>query len=146
MSDITDLRAWHQRRQEAAQQRQEAAPPAPGITFKASIVEGCVQLHIEDAYVALNCPLTPEDARALASMLLCHAAVAESKAGLQARRFHLQRRKGGYEVWLCQGASRSKRPVPELLPRRDARTWAMVYAALNGWPYLEGSDGDGDPA
>lgn len=137
MSNIVDLRAWHQRRQEAAQQRQEAAPPAPGITFKASIVEGCVQLHIEDAYVTLNCPLTPEDARALASMLLCHAAVAESKAGLPARRFRLQRRRAGYEVWLCQGAGRTNLPVPVLRRREEARTWAMVYAALHGWPYLE---------
>lgn len=105
-----------------------------------------MRVRIEDAHVELEWSFSPGAARSLASTLLCHAVVAEAEVGLPARRFHLQKHRGGYEVWLCHGASRSKLPVPELLPRRDARTWAMVYAALNGWPYLEGSDGDGDPA
>lgn len=144
MSDITDMKAWHQRRQQAAQ---AAAPDiTPEATLKVSVVKGLVRVRIEDAHVELEWSFSPGAARSLASTLLCHAVVAEAEVGLPARRFHLQKHRGGYEVWLCHGASRSKLPVPELLPRRDARTWAMVYAALNGWPYLEGSDGDGDPA
>lgn len=134
MSNITDLKAWRQRRQAAAQ---AAALDAPDMKYKVSIVKGRVHVHMEDAHVELDWSLAPEAARTFASMLLCNAEVAESQAGLPARRFRLQRRRAGYEVWLCQGAGRTNLPVPVLRRREEARAWAMVYAALHGWPYLE---------
>lgn len=136
MSDVTNMFDW-KRRQEAAQ----AAAPSevePCVKVKLSIVMGRVQMHITGVPEEQKWSLPPETARALASMLLCHATAAEAAAGLPARRFLLTRRRAGYEVWLCQGADRTMLLVPGPLRRREqARTWAMVYAALHGWPYLE---------